>query len=122
MKITLIILIWWLLLPTTVYANEILYSEGKTNRKEGAISWYAKGTNKDGTPFDPTKLTAACWKEYRYKTFRVTYNGNSIVVRCNDTGHFREMERVLDLSSGAFKRLAPLSRGILRGAKVEIIK
>lgn len=118
----LILIVLSLFVVGTTHAQEILYPEGEKDRKEGAISWYAKGVNKDGTPFNPTKLTAACWKEYRYKTFRVTYNGNSIVVRCNDTGPFREMERVLDLSSGAFRRLAPLSKGILRGAKVEVLR
>ena len=84
---------------------------------QGNISWYAKGLK------NPQALTTACWDTYPKGTrFSVSYNGNSVVVVCNDRGHFREMGRMLDLSSGAFERLAPLSVGIIRGAKVEVIK
>lgn len=87
------------------------------------ISWYGKGKNKDGTPFDPTRLTTACWSEFKKGTrFKVTFNNKSVVVTCTDRGHFREMGRMLDLSSGAFRRLAPLSTGIIRGATVEVLK
>lgn len=84
---------------------------------EYSISWYAKGLR------NPEAFTTACWSEYPKGTkFKVTFNGNSVVVVCNDRGHFKPLGRVLDLSSGAFKQLAPLSKGIIRGATVEVLK
>ena len=91
-----------------VYAQNTVYNDVK-------VSWYARGLK------DPSKLTTACWDTFPKGTrFRVTYNGNSVVVVCNDRGHFRKMGRMLDLSSGAFKHLAPLKRGILK-VKVEVL-
>lgn len=117
MKYVLLFLISLFLVQTAYAKEEILYPQGKKDRKEGAISWYAKGLK------NPEKLTTACWADYPKGTkFRITYNGNSVVVVCNDRGHFRKMGRVLDLSSGAFRNLAPLKFGIIRGAKVEVIK
>lgn len=79
------------------------------------VSWYAKGLK------NPQAFTTACWNEFPKGTkFKVTYMGNSVVAFCNDRGRFKEMGRFLDLSSGAFKQLAPLSRGLLR-VKVEVL-
>jgi rare lipoprotein A (peptidoglycan hydrolase) len=90
----------------------------------GNISWYASGKYKDGSEFKGEKLTTACAKEYRGRTFKVTYNRQSIIVVCNDTGVFASNGngRVLDLSLFAFEILAPRSMGIIKGAKIEIIK
>lgn len=89
----------------------------------GSISWYAIGKNRDGTDFDSSRMTTACYKEYRGKTFKVTYKGKSITALCNDTGSFTSngSGRVLDLSLKAFSLLAKPSIGILRGAKIEIL-
>lgn len=90
---------------------------------QGTISWYNKGKYKDGTEFTGDKLTCACYKRDRGKTFRVTYLGKSVDVFCNDTGAFESngSGRLLDLSVRSFEILAPKSVGILRGAKIEII-
>lgn len=98
-------------------------SESLYRTIKGNISWYAKGKNQDGSPFDPTGLTTACWDEYPKGTkFEVSFNSNSVIVVCTDRGQFKQMGIMLDLSSRAFKHLAPLSVGIIRGAKIEIIK
>lgn len=89
----------------------------------GSISWYASGNYKDGSKFDGTQMSTACYKEYRGRTFRVTYKNKTIEVKCNDTGKFETngSGRVLDLSKAAFVKLAPASQGIIRGAKIEIL-
>ena len=56
----------------------------------GAISWYASGGYKDGTLYTGDTMTTACWREYRSKTFKVSYKGKSIKVLCNDTGNFKK--------------------------------
>lgn len=79
-----------------------------------AISWYGTGT---------PGLYTACWDIYpKGIKFKVSYNGNSVVVTCNDRGHFRELGRMLDLSKESFERLAPLDTGIIRGAEIEVMK
>ena len=84
--------------------------------KQVRASWYAKGLK------NPEAFTTACWAEFPKGTrFKVSYRNNSIIVICNDRGHFKELGRFLDLSAGAFKSLAPLSRGIIK-VDVEIIK
>mgnify|MGYP000567798014 FL=1 len=46
-------------------------------------------------------------------------NGKSVVVRVTDTGGFGKYGRTLDLSKGAFSKIANLSSGI---AQVEVVK
>lgn len=79
----------------------------------GDISYYGTGT--------PGNYTA-CWNEYKGRTFKVSYNNSSVIVKCNDTGHFKEMGRVLDLGVDAFKQLTSTSAGIIHNAKVELLK
>ena len=81
----------------------------------GQASWYAKGL------WNPQALTAAS-NSFPKKTYlRVTNleNNKQVIVKVNDTGAFG-LPRVIDLSSGAFKKLAPLSAGII-SVKVEEI-
>lgn len=108
MRILLVLALAFLIfLPQTVYASESF--------KQVSASWYAKGLK------DPEAFTTACWSDYPKGTlFKVSYKNNSVVVRCNDRGHFKEMGRFLDLSSGAFKQLAPLSRGVIK-VDVEVV-
>jgi rare lipoprotein A (peptidoglycan hydrolase) len=82
-------------------------------RIEGNISWYGTGTKGNYT---------ACWSEFPKGTrFKVTVAGKSVVVTCTDRGRFKPLGRVLDLSRQAFEQLAPLRRGIIRGAKIEVL-
>ena len=85
------------------------------NIQIGQASWYAKGL------WNPQALTAAS-NSFPKKTYlRVTNleNNKQVIVKVNDTGAFG-LPRVIDLSSGAFKKLAPLSAGII-SVKVEEI-
>jgi uncharacterized protein YabE (DUF348 family) len=85
------------------------------NIQIGQASWYAKGLR------NPQALTAAS-NTFPKKTYlRVTNleDSKQVIVKVNDTGAFG-LPRVIDLSSGAFKKLAPLSAGII-SVKVEEI-
>lgn len=97
---------------------------------QSKVSWYgsaiclgrASCRTASGKTFDWNANTAACWSEYPFGTkFLVSYQGRSVVVTCTDRGGFKKLGRFLDLSSGAFKQLAPLSRGVLN-VDVEVIK
>lgn len=113
MKYLLTILIVLYLLPKGVILNG---SYSTTATITGKVSWYAKGLK------NPEAFTTACWSEFPKGTkFLVSYRGNSVVVTCNDRGHFKQMGRVLDLSAGSFRKVAPLSRGIIT-ARIEVIR
>ena len=71
-----------------------------------------------GEKFDKNKFTCAS-NYYKIGTMlEVTNiaNGKSVVVKVNDRGGFKGMK--LDLSEGAFKRIANLKQGVLK-VKVE---
>lgn len=83
--------------------------------KAEIASWYEHGTiTANGESYKPEKLTAA----HRTLAFgsyvRVINNetGQSVVVRINDNGPFIK-GRSIDLSRGAFRKLSPLSTGLL---------
>lgn len=71
-----------------------------------------------GEKFDKNKFTCAS-NYYKIGTMlEVTNiaNGKSVVVKVNDRGGFKGMK--IDLSEGAFKRIANLKQGVLK-VKVE---
>lgn len=116
----------WLLQPSQIYASQV--PDKKVIKSK--VSWYGEEICKgrqtcktaSGRLFEPKEYTAACWGEYPFfTTFRVTYNDRSVVVVCTDRGAFKKLGRFLDLSSGAFEQLAPLSKGVLT-VKIEEIK
>ena len=81
----------------------------------GVASYYKHGKRTaNGERFNPHGLTAA----HRTLPFgtRVLVtnlrNGKSVIVRINDRGPFSR-GRVIDLSLGAFSKLAPTSKGLI---------
>jgi len=86
----------------------------------GIASFYGNGEklNKhtaNGEVFDPDKLTCATYN-YPFNTYlKVTNlsNDKSVIVRVNDRGPNKRLNRVIDLSRGAFEKIAPLHRGII---------
>ena len=74
-----------------------------------------------GEVFDDTAFTCACVDSYPLgTTFKVSYEGNSVVVRCNDRGDFKSKGRTLDMSEASFEALAPRSKGVIE-AKIEVV-
>ena len=96
--------------------------EGKKNVQEGVSSHYGgKHSGKrmaNGKIFDKNALTCA-HNKYPFGTkLRVSYKGKSVIVTVTDRGGFNKLGRVIDLSEGAFKKLAPLSKGVIK-VKIE---
>lgn len=68
-----------------------------------------------GERFDQNAMTAAMpSRKHLGQRYRVTAGGKSVVVRITDTGGFAKYGRVIDLSRGAFAKLAPTSKGIIQ--------
>ena len=110
MRIILIALI----LGLSVCGTQSAYAE--------KVSWYGnesivpkwKGYTASGERFNEQAMTCASYSRHDLgRWFKVSYLGKSVLVRCNDTGSFRKYGRRLDLSKGAFSRLASLRKGII---------
>ena len=84
----------------------------------GAISYYAEDfhgkTTASGEVFDQNALTAAHRTLPFGTKLRVTVGDKSVIVTVNDRGPYHQ-KRVLDLSKGAFERVASLSSGVTWG-------
>ena len=97
-------------------------TKSKENGQEGKASHYGGRHHgrkmANGKIFDKSSLTCA-HNSYPFGTkLKVSYQGKSVVVIVTDRGGFNKLGRVIDLSEGAFKKLAPLSKGIIK-VKIE---
>jgi len=90
----------------------------------GVASWYSEtdpGINRhtaNGEVFDDAQLTCASWN-YPFGTrLRVTNvkNQRTIVCRVNDRGPAKRLNRVIDLTKGAFRQIANLRSGLIKVA------
>lgn len=80
---------------------------------EGLASWYRYGGG----------LTTASTRYPRGTYLRVTNfaNGRSVIVKVNDYGPEEHTGRLVDLERSAFRKLAPLSLGVIRVRVEEIL-
>ena len=79
-------------------------------------SYYGEGdgftwkTMANGQPMNPEAMTCASWHYPLGTRLEVSHGNKTITVEVTDRGGLHH----LDLSAGAFKSLAPLSRGIIK--------
>ena len=89
-------------------------------------SWYGNQFHgrktASGDTFNQWGLTAASNTHKLGTKLLVTNpaNNKSVVVRVNDTGGFKKYGRTLDLSRGAFLKIAPLNQGIVK-VKIQVL-
>ncbi|NOS67802.1 MAG: septal ring lytic transglycosylase RlpA family lipoprotein [Candidatus Peribacteraceae bacterium] len=83
----------------------------------GVASWYGEELRgrpmANCRPFNPDRLTAASWHYPLGTKLRVTHGRRSVVVTVTDRGPNKRLGRSIDLSRAAFKRLAPLDKGLI---------
>jgi rare lipoprotein A (peptidoglycan hydrolase) len=86
----------------------------------GIASWYSKTDpliNKhtaNNEVFDDEKMTCASW-HYPFNERLLVINllgGRWTVCRVNDRGPHRKLGREIDLTQAAFKKIAPLKKGL----------
>lgn len=93
----------------------------------GKASWYGGKfhgrTTASGAVFNKYEMTTASNIHRMGTRLRVTNlaNGKSVVVKVTDTGGFGKYGRVLDLSQGAFQKIANLGSGVIR-VRYEVVK
>jgi len=95
---------------------------------KGKASWYSQNdpgialTTANMEVFDDSQLTCAMWDIPFNTILKVTNieNGKSVIVRVNDRGPARRLNRPIDLTKAAFSKIADLDKG-LADVFVEII-
>lgn len=98
----------WLAWSTPAHAAQIC----------GNASWYGPAhhgrVTASGAVFNQWAMTAAmASRSHLGEVWRVKYNGKSVVVKITDTGGFAKYGRIIDLSRGAFRKLADEGKGVL---------
>ena len=92
-------------------------------------SWYgdecAGKPPSNGELFDPSAMTCAMWTfngaPVPFDTrIRVQLGDRSVIVRCNDRGPAKRLNRGIDLSRAAFAKLADTDAGLIK-VKLTII-
>lgn len=102
-------------------------SSKKAEAQTGVASWYGGHFHgkltANGERFNKWAMTTASNSHKMGTRLRVTNvdNGKSVVVKVNDTGGFKKYGRLLDLSRGAFSKIANVDRGTVK-VKVSVIK
>ena len=83
-------------------------------------SWYGPGFHgkrtANGEVFNQNAMTTAS-NSHRMGTYLIVTNvtnGKSVKVKVNDTGGFRKYGRTLDLSKGAFIKIANPNQGVIK--------
>jgi rare lipoprotein A (peptidoglycan hydrolase) len=78
----------------------------------GSATWYGTGPGAGHAAAGPA-LRRALGKDWRGDKVRVCRKGRCVTVRLTDWCKCRG-KRIIDLSDEDFRRLAPLSRGVIR--------
>ena len=74
----------------------------------------------NGQRFDPAALTCATWDWPLGAWLEVTHNHKRVVVQVTDRGPAFNLHRVVDLSQGAFDRLADWKLGVINVSVREV--
>lgn len=90
-----------------------------TSANAGVVSWYGERFHNkrtaSGELFNMNAMTCASNTHKMGTKLLVTNkeNGKSVVVKVNDTGGFKKYGRTLDLSKGAFAKIANTKKGLI---------
>lgn len=118
--------LWWIIVGIIITSLLLLLC-GKAHAE--TASWYGTTedytdnwvhvTTADGKPFNENALTAASWDYTLGSIIRVTNleNGKEVIVRITDRGPSKNLYRkgrTLDLTRGAFSKIADLKKGIIK--------
>ena len=96
-------------------APSVPVSGGAPRRISGLATWYCSVSSACTRGYDPGDLVAAIDRDLGFAKgdrIRVSAFGNSVVVTIVDVCQCAG-DRLVDLTSGAFRRLAPLDLGVI---------
>lgn len=90
-------------------------------------SWYGGKfhgrTTASGEKFNKWAMTTASNSHKMGTKLEVTNitNGKKVIVKVNDTGGFKKYGRTLDLSRGAFAKIADINQGLIK-INIKVLK
>ena len=95
---------------------------------KGIASWYSEDdpgileTTANMEHFDDSGLTCAIWDVPFNTILKVTNleNGKYVIVRVNDRGPAKRLDRTIDLTRATFSKIADLNKGLIE-VSVEIM-
>jgi rare lipoprotein A len=108
--------------PKTTLKKKSPVRKQKKQVTYGIASWYSQSDpfinlrTANGEIFDDTKMTCASW-HYPFGTrLKITNpdNGKSVICIVNDRGPAKRLNRLIDLSKGAFRKIANTKKGLIR--------
>lgn len=107
--VIIIVAALWLMAAEPVQAGEC---------RQIKVSWYGGHHHgrktASGSTFNENAMTAAMMSRAHFgEKWRVTYGKRSVVVTVTDTGNFAKYGRGMDLSRGAFSKLASTAKGVI---------
>lgn len=84
-----------------------------------SVSWYGNEHHgrktASGSTFNQNALTAAMMGRAHFgERWKLYYGKKSVTVTVTDTGDFAKYGRGMDLARGAFAKLAPTGKGVIR--------
>lgn len=126
-RYTIAFLIATVLLVCAVWVNKVRADEASYYTYQSCVKEGSSGVfTASGERFNENDLTCAMWHAAFGTLVRVTNlaNGKSVVVRVNDRGPARRLVkrgRVIDLSKGAFQKIANLKDGVIK-VKLEMVE
>lgn len=104
-----------------VFSLVVLLSLSSYSFAESGIASYYGGkfhgrTTASGEVFNKWAMTTASNSHKMGTKLEVTNiaNGKKAIVRVNDTGGFKKYGRTLDLSRGAFAKIADINQGLIK--------
>lgn len=111
-----------------VFSLVVLLTLSSYSFAESGIASYYGGkfhgrTTASGETFNKWAMTTASNSHKMGTKLEVTNkaNGKSVIVKVNDTGGFKKYGRTLDLSRGAFAKIADINQGLVK-VKIRVIK
>lgn len=111
----------------TTFLISILFFTTPITSSAATASYYGKGFHgkqtASGEIFNKWAMTTASNSHKMGTILEVTNvaNNKKIRVRVNDTGGFSKYGRTLDLSRGAFSKIADIKQGLVK-VKIKVIK
>ena len=99
-----------------------------TSKRTVNASWYGPRydgrATSSGQIFDHRKLTCASWDYPMGTKLRLRHGPRFVIVEVNDRGPAKHLlgTRQIDLSLGAFRRLADPDSGIIKNVEITVIE
>ena len=114
--------------PQKKEESPIVKTSWEYAEETGKASFYTVKSSSNltasGERFDEEEMTCAS-NDYPFGTIlKITNieNSKSIICRVNDRGGFKKYKRIIDLSKGAFAKIADLKLGVINVTVQKIIK